>query len=606
MNRVRRLLVGALVSALAAPGAAAQSTPPAKAADTAGGFSMPLPLAPADPQRPHYDPRSGDSPLMLTKAPADGVAYHALRSRVRNLYDAKAYDEALPLAEQLVRDYPRDGQNWMMLARTRLQLSKHAEAAAAYERAGALLGWSSPGNPVGNAASQHLAAGNRTRALELLREEQFHRMTSPQTNFLGSQGLAALREDPQFLEIVRRPRVDPGLSRDAQWRYDLDFLLAELRRLNPTYRQGAFPPAFVRAAEQLHREIPQLSTEEIFVRMGRLIAVLHQGHNALFFPGARLLPFRFYVFPDGIYIVEAAAPYGELAGTRVQAIGTMTAEEVLRRIAAAMSADGDNQFLWLASELASTAYLKGVGAIDSVHEVRVTVRRGDGSIATVPVQTTTETPAVRLDRLVAPPNVTPPRFLRDRQAHWEEALPEQSALYIQMNNVVNDADETLPAFGHRIWSVIQEKQPRNVILDLRNNNGGNTYLYREFLRTMIAFSRTPHSQLYILIGRRTYSAAGNLITDLERLADPIFVGEPSSECCNLYGDPAPLRLPYSGIGGELSAVKWNLSQFLFDARREITPHVPVQLTAADYFAGRDPVMDAVLRLIQGAHAARGQ
>jgi hypothetical protein len=36
---------------------------------------------------------------------------------------------------------------------------------------------------------------------------------------------------------------------------------------------------------------------------------------------------------------------------------------------------------------------------------------------------------------------------------------------------------------------------------------------------------------------------------------------------------------------------------VFDGRREMSPDVPVQLTAKDYFAGRDPALDAVFRLI---------
>jgi hypothetical protein len=78
--------------------------------------------------------------------------------------------------------------------------------------------------------------------------------------------------------------------------------------------------------------------------------------------------------------------------------------------------------------------------------------------------------------------------------------------------------------------------------------------------------------------------------------DPIFVGEASSECCNLYGDPVHVVLPWSRTEGELTAVKWQLSE-PGDRRREMSPDVPVQLTAAAYFAGQDPAMEAVFRLI---------
>jgi hypothetical protein len=47
----------------------------------------------------------------------------------------------------------------------------------------------------------------------------------------------------------------------------------------------------------------------------------------------------------------------------------------------------------------------------------------------------------------------------------------------------------------------------------------------------------------------------------------------------------------------VAAVKWQLSH-PWDTRATIVPHVPVPMTAADYFAGRDPVMDTTMKLIE--------
>ena len=179
----------------------------------------------------------------------------------------------------------------------------------------------------------------------------------------------------------------------------------------------------------------------------------------------------------------------------------------------------------------------------------------------------------------------------------EAELPERDAVYVQFNGVLNDAAECLPAFGVRLWSVLEAQKPRNLIIDLRHNTGGTTSLYPELLRTVIAYTRVPDRKLYVLIGRRTYSAAANFITDRERLANPVFVGEASSECRNLNGDVALVPLPHSDLSGAISGVRWNLSRDVFDGRREMSPHVPVQLTAAAYFAGHDPAPDAVFTLI---------
>jgi hypothetical protein len=140
--------------------------------------------------------------------------------------------------------------------------------------------------------------------------------------------------------------------------------------------------------------------------------------------------------------------------------------------------------------------------------------------------------------------------------------------------------------------------PRNLILDLRHNPGGSSSMYAELLRTMISFSTLPDRRLYVLIGRNTYSAAANLITELEQLAAAVFVGEASSECCTMYASPTAFRLPFSNLWANVSTKKWSLSRKPHDFRRELNPHAPVVVTARDFFAGRDPVMETVVRLIE--------
>jgi hypothetical protein len=413
---------------------------------------------------------------------------------------------------------------------------------------------------------------------------------------------AALRNEPEFLEIAGHPNT-AGWSRNKGWSYDVDFLYAELKRVNPDYRDKPFPVELTRRYQELKSRIPQLSDEEIFIGMDRMLAVLHQGHVALFnIPKDRYLPVHLYAFPEGIFIIDASEEYRSLIGSRVVAFGSTPAEEALRQLAEARSVDGNMVYLWVGpASLGSAYHLKGIRVIKSLDAVPLTLQRPDGSSQTVTLSTLASPLAPRMDKLVAPPNVEPPLFLRKierkiQQLHWTIALPERDALYVQVNNLLDEKDETLAQFGEHLWAEIEKVKPKNIILDLRHNNGGTTQKYPELLRTLIAFTRTEGHQLYVLIGRRSYSATGNFVTDLERLTAPIFVGEASSECCNLYGDPTSVRLPYSGIQGELTAYKWQLST-PGDRRREMSPQVPVQLTAEAYFKGQDPALDAVYRMI---------
>ena len=132
-------------------------------------------------------------------------------------------------------------------------------------------------------------------------------------------------------------------------------------------------------------------------------------------------------------------------------------------------------------------------------------------------------------------------------------------MYAQVNSIANDDDETMEQFGLRLRQVIADAKPRNLILDIRHNNGGNSFTYPELLRTLIAFSTIQGNHTYVLIGRDVYSAAANFTTDVERLVKPIFVGEPTSGTGNQWGDESFFILPYSGLTGAFSGARWQLS-----------------------------------------------
>ncbi|HEX2210245.1 MAG TPA: hypothetical protein VHG93_21390 [Longimicrobium sp.] len=552
-----------------------------------------------------YDP-AVQSPLNLLTAPPDPVAYFDARQRARALLGEGKLAEAESLIEQITREYPRDGENWLALGYVRRALKKFPEAAAAYEKAGELLWWGG-GNAGVGAAISHLHAGNRRAALDRLRHYTVAEARMATSWIYDEDDFVTLRSDPEFLEIAGR-RDTSGWSRDYGWRRDLDFLRDEVRRLNAEYRNHPLPPELERRYEALREKVPQLSDEQIYVGMNGMLAVLNQGHTSVrALSNSRVvnkgLPFQLWAFPEGIFIVSARERHEDLIGSRLVSIEGVSADEALRRVNQNQSVDGDNEYLYAGIQtLRDAPYLVGLGIARSADSIELTVQPPGQPQQKITVETTSWRAPDRLQPLRG---IETPLYLREHlQFHWHQALPEHDALYVQLNNLQDERDETVEEYALRLRSLIAASPPKNLILDMRHNDGGSTHLYAEFLRTMIAFSMLPDRRLYVVIGRNTYSAAGNLITELEQLADAIFVGEASSECCTFYGSPSEFTLPFSGLAGSMSTRRWSLSRKGDDFRRELHPHAPVLITARDYFSGRDPVMETVVRLIE-REKARG-
>ena len=168
-------------------------------------------------------------------------------------------------------------------------------------------------------------------------------------------------------------------------------------------------------------------------------------------------------------------------------------------------------------------------------------------------------------------------------------------LYVQFNQVMDESNHTLKQAGSELDSALSNSSTTKLILDVRHNNGGNSYLYPPIIDALTKWeAANPKGKLYVLTGRNTFSAAQNFISQLDKLTRAIFVGEPSSSKPNFVGEENDIQLPWSGAIASISnRFHENIPG---DKRGWIEPDVKIDLSSSDYFANRDPVLERVLKL----------
>jgi C-terminal processing protease CtpA/Prc len=134
-----------------------------------------------------------------------------------------------------------------------------------------------------------------------------------------------------------------------------------------------------------------------------------------------------------------------------------------------------------------------------------------------------------------------------------------------------------------------------VVIDLRHNPGGDNTTYAPLLEALNSRRIDRPGRLVVLIGRTTFSAAANFATDVDRTTSAVFVGEPTGGSPNLYGDPIAVPLTVGAYTANVASLYWEKGG-PGDARLAVEPAVRVELTAADFFAGRDPVLRSAVAL----------
>lgn len=133
-----------------------------------------------------------------------------------------------------------------------------------------------------------------------------------------------------------------------------------------------------------------------------------------------------------------------------------------------------------------------------------------------------------------------------------------------------------------------------LVLDYRLNSGGNNYKNKPIVTGLIANEKINQTgKLMVIIGRRTFSACMNLVNELHTYTNAVFVGEPTSENVNFYGDNQPVQLPNSGINAYLSFAWWQ-DKPQWENKDWLAPQIATGMTFEQYRSNQDPALDAAL------------
>jgi hypothetical protein len=539
----------------------------------------------------------------------DPAQYYAMRTKAKELVFDQKWSEAQPLLKDLVGRYPDDGDTWYMLGISNMQTENWQEAISALKNTIA-LGTILSGVPTGSAPSNDIM---------ILIAKCYTALDDPEnTKLWAEKSLTARYDDRPFLagnadfentlskdvyQKILGTHLEPGLTRDALWRFDLAYLAGEMRRLHVNLDNAIPKQEFKEHIAEIDTNIPSLTDQEIVFEFMKLVGRMGSGHNLLVpTNGAKgsfsRLPIEFYWFSDGLFVVKASEGFEQFIGSEIISIGGTPIRDALDKTAILNPRDNEMQHLWLSPYYVSLPdVLKGLKIIDDVEAVPLKMIDPEG----LPVDVTlsgTDWSFEGFPKLPKQKNSEQPLYLKKSdELFWMETIPEQNAVFVQFNWVSEREGNTLAAFSRRLVDVINTSNLDNLIVDIRHNPGGNGAIIPSLVRAIIyAESANPDGKLFIISGRGTYSAAHNMLTDINRLTNAVIVGEPSGSRPNAISEAGWFKLPHSEMMGLVSSQFHQFSK-AEDHRIWIAPHIPISLSSTDYFEGRDPSVEAIFEII---------
>jgi hypothetical protein len=410
--------------------------------------------------------------------------------------------------------------------------------------------------------------------------------TSSPSDDVGSPSVDASGSPPSSPELAEGPAAELGR------------LLAALQRTHPEPFHSVSRDEFVAALAAYEASLPSLTEDQAVVGLMRVVAMLSRngrdGHQFALPIGEAdgpIVPLRVYEFAEGVFVTDAMAPHEDLIGARITAIGGAAIDEVLEELEQLIPRDGPATVpAFRPIFLVRAAVLRGLGIIGN-GAVEVSVEDASGSARTEELE------PIGLDAYVEwagalgmhqlPADPSNPYLADDEPFSWIE-MPDGETVYLRYRSVV--APDVAPVRERLAAGGVDR-----LILDLRQNPGGDNTTYPALLGLVRDFAAEHPGRLVVLTDRVTFSAAANLATEIEQTTDATFIGEPMGGGLNFWDDvawieldelPVPMRVGISTRYWQKAAAD--------DPRLSIDPDIAIEVTAADHFAGRDSALEAAL------------
>lgn len=424
---------------------------------------------------------------------------------------------------------------------------------------------------------------------------------------------------------VAEPAPPEARLTTADWRADIEFVREEIprRHVEPWHAldQSAYQAAFA----VLLADLDRLDQHQVVLRLAEIVAALGDGHSRLtlpmdpaagFFSGHtgtalphiatfRHLPLRLVRTVDGYIVTEAGAALARLLGWRVAGIDDHDIAAVEAALSPVISRDNMHQLHdllpWF---MVVPEVLQARGIAASTERTVWRFEDASGRSHTAPLAPVERGAAVDWRRLPQAdwPTTRPPEAA---PGLWFGDIEAPRAVYVRIAEIADSPQRSFATFADELQAHLGRTDRRRLIVDLRGNPGGDNSLNAALVRALI---RTPWvsepGALLVLIDAGTFSAAMNLVEDLEQWLPAVFVGTGTGARPNSPGDARKLELPRSGLTLRLSTLYWQ--NHPRDRREAIEPLLPVPVTAADLRGGRDPVAWALAGLDATALVAAGR
>ena len=512
------------------------------------------------------------------------------------LYQKKNWIEASKAYEGLVKLNPTKGDYLYKLATSLRKEKKYKSSMQAYKKS-LTIGYKK-GRCIYFIASINASLGNEDEALKWVKIG----LKTPKSiyyNDLNKEDFKNLKSLSAFKALY--PLEKKEATRLERWSTDLDFFKMAFETIHFNLHRKVSKSDWEQGIVDITNTIQILTDDEIVTKLMQLVAKLGDGHTFVRPPlqginKLKFYPIQLYQFKEGVYVTAINETHKDVVGAKLTHIEGISISEVLTKFKTVVSVDNamgykENTYLTMLAEV-----LHNIGVTKNKTVANFTFEKATGENIELNIRALDFNPAL-WNSVLQSDKELPLYRSNPRKYFWHKYLPEKNAVYLQLNINFSMPNKDIEVYYNEVFAFMQKKEVKHLILDIRNCPGGNSFNNKPLLEHIL---QNKHLQdkgnFYTIIGRKTFSAAMNLATDLEQRTNTIFVGEPTGSSPNFVGETNFVELPYSKLNVSISNAYWQRS-VSWDSRHWIAPDIFIEPTFRAYKNNDDPVLEFILNTI---------
>lgn len=388
-------------------------------------------------------------------------------------------------------------------------------------------------------------------------------------------------------------------TRNDRWIEDIEQLSSELPKRHKNLFFSREEKNFYEDIENLKRDIDLYDDYEVMVAIAKIAASIGDAHTYVTLPVRFLCPIELYWFSDGIYVVSTIEEYKEMLHKRITGINGKDISKVIEALTKMISHE-NKQFLksQLPKYIPAIELLYGLEVTDDMDILDFTFETFQGNDKTITVKALPISEArEKLNKINEEKDKTKPPFYRRKNScyYWYKYIIEYDAVYFNYGLCKDNTDKDVRTFTEELIKFINSRTPEKLVIDLRNNSGGNSSLLDPFISYLSKNERlNKKEKIFVIIGRNTFSSALLNAISLKEKTEAIFIGEGTGGKPNCYGEVGRFTLINSRLVVAYSTEYFQATED--DVVLTFEPDVNIDLTIKNYIENEDPCLEYVLKL----------